>query len=138
MATTGDGTVIVSIPKLVATDGAGGNMASDTHTVTVDTTLFGISSAVWSDSDELDSILSDGDKLTITFNQDTDMAGFPTLTRSELNIIFDFGGSLGTDYTGVWDDARTLVITIVDSTGADAMIGDTISPFEGTRIHTQS
>ena len=131
--TTGAGTVTVVIPRLAVTDGVGGkNMASDTHTVTVDTTLFGIVSAVWSDSDEPNSILSDGDELTLMFNQDTDMAGSPPLSRSELDAIFDFGGSLGANYTGAWSGARTLVITVIDSTDADAAIGDTISPFRGT------
>ena len=54
--TTGDGTVKVVIPKLAVTDGVGGNnMASDTHTVAVDTNLFGIASAVWRDPDESDT-----------------------------------------------------------------------------------
>ena len=129
-----DGTVSVSVIANTADDlGGNGNDASNTHTVTVNIPPLEILSAVWSDSDELDSILSDGDKLTITFNQNTDMAGFPMPSKSELDAIFDFGGTLGTDYTGVWsNNARTLVITIVDSTDADAMIGDTISPFRGT------
>ena len=129
-----DGTVEVVIRKLAVTDGVGGNnMASDTHTVEVDTTLFGIASAVWRDPDESDNVLSDGDELTLTFNQDTDMAGSQTpLSRSELDAVFDFGGSLGANYTGMWSNARTLVITVTDSTGADAVIGNTISPFRGT------
>ena len=60
------------------------------------------------------------------------MAGIQTLSRSELDAVFVFGGSLGANYTGAWSDARTLVITVIDSNDADALIGDTISPFRGT------
>ena len=130
---TSDGTVFVSVAEDAAHDLTGnGNAASNTHTITVNIMPLDILSAVWRDPDELDEILSDGDVLTITFNQNTDMAGSPTLSRSELDAVFVFERSLGANYTGAWSDARTLVITIVDSTDADVMIGDTISPFRGT------
>ena len=133
--TTRDGTVTVSIPKFAAVDVAGSSsMASNTHTVTVAMDRFGISSAVWQDPDQLDSILSDGDELTITFDRDTDMAGYQTLTKLELDSVFDFGGSLGANYTGAWPNAQTLVITVIDSTGADVEIGDAISPFRGNTL----
>ena len=128
-----DGTVSVFVDANTAADlGGNGNAASNTHTVTVVIPSVEILSAVWRDPDESDTDLSDGDELIITFNQDTDMAGSLMLSKFELDAVFVFERSLGANYTGAWSNARTLVITIVDSTDADAVIGDTISPFRGT------
>jgi hypothetical protein len=61
-----------------------------------------------------------GDTLTVSFSPDTNLAnlGSGTLTKPQVDSIITFSQSLGADYTGRWTDAKTLVVTCVDPTGA--------------------
>ncbi len=68
------------------------------------------------DPDDGDIIYTDGDTITVVFSEATNQP--PVSTNVEINALFTFSDSLGMDYTGVWSDASTMVITIVDSTGA--------------------
>jgi hypothetical protein len=88
-----------------------------------------ISSAVASDPDHSDPALSNGDMLTLTFDMNTNepLAG----TKAQIDGLIDFGGkSLGSDYTGVWTSPDVLEITVVDASGGNLAIGDTIAIIE--------
>jgi hypothetical protein len=74
-----------------------------------------------SDPDNLDSVYSNGDTLTIGFDIPTNMAGATgTLTKQDVDALLQFSVSLGSDYTGSWSTNQVVVITIVDSTGNGA------------------
>jgi len=84
-----------------------------------------------SDPEPVTSGFSNNDIITVRFSEDTntpDPDGDGKLSKTELDSIFDFiqgqsTASLGTDYEGVWLKPRTLIITILDSTGGDPVIG---------------
>ncbi|KAL1528664.1 hypothetical protein AB1Y20_010001 [Prymnesium parvum] len=79
-------------------------------------------SAVADDPDDGDAIFSDGDTLTLTFDQPTDLAGAVVgarLNSSWLQRLL-VAPSHGSSYSGVWTDPSTLVITMDDTSGADA------------------
>jgi len=59
---------------------------------------------------------TDGDTITVRFSEATNTP--PVATKANLDGLFTFSQSLGSDYTGVFDNSLTLIITIVDSTGA--------------------
>lgn len=71
------------------------------------------------------------DTLTITFSDNTDLAGYSInaiLPKSQVDSLFSFSGGviLGGDYNGQWIDRKTFVITIVDpSTANPPQIGST-------------
>ena len=92
--------------------------------------------AVADDPNDLDDIYSNGDTLTFTFDVDTNQAAMTTLNKAGVDALFDFGTvNLGRDYTGLWRDRRTLVITIVDITGATAPTArGTLPPGAGSRF----
>ncbi|MFC1671673.1 hypothetical protein ACFL01_00920 [Planctomycetota bacterium] len=84
-----------------------------------------IMSVVADDPDDLDAVLSSGDKLTITFDINTNQP--PVSTMAMLDSLISFGGKmLGTYYMGWWQDSRTLVIDISDATAATLMISDPV------------
>ena len=65
-----------------------------------------------------------GDTLRLTFDINTNRMVAASMTKSQVHTLLSFtnGGAsvnMGTDYTGSWTNANTLVITIVDATGAD-------------------
>lgn len=62
-----------------------------------------------------DSVYSDGDTLTITFDIATNQTG--AASQANINGNFTFSQGLGTTYTGIWTDPSTLVITVTDTTG---------------------
>jgi hypothetical protein len=61
-----------------------------------------------------------GDTLTVSFSPDTNLAnlGRGILTKQQVDRIITFSQNLGANYTGRWTDAKTLVVTCVDPTGA--------------------
>ncbi|MHC5054213.1 MAG: LamG-like jellyroll fold domain-containing protein [Planctomycetota bacterium] len=78
------------------------------------------------DPDNGDAVLGNGDTLTLIFDMATNTP--PASTKLEIDALLDFNGKyLGTNYTGVWISATTLVITISDATGGDLNIGDPVS-----------
>jgi len=76
------------------------------------------------DPDDND-VLSDGDTLTVVFDEDTNQP--PVGTKAGIDGLINFENSLGTAYTGVWAAADTLVITVVDATGGTLAVGDTVT-----------
>ncbi len=68
---------------------------------------------------------SDGDTISIKFNIDTDRGGFalnvPVGTANVDNLFENDG--LGIDYDGQWVSNKEFVITVIDSTGHDMIIG---------------
>ena len=83
--------------------------------------------AVARDPDHSNPALDNGDTLTLIFNMKTNapLAG----TKAQIDGLINFGGkSLGTNYTGAWNaDANQLVITVVNATGGNLAVGDTIA-----------
>lgn len=75
-----------------------------------------ILSIVASDPSNGDAVFGNGDEILVTFSEPTNSPAVST--RAELNILFDFSHPLGTNYIGTWEDSSTLIITIVDSSGA--------------------
>ena len=57
--------------------------------------------------------LSDGDKVTVTFDKPTSMVA--ASTKAEIDALLAFSASVGSDYTGQWTDSATLVVTIVSA-----------------------
>ncbi len=68
------------------------------------------------DADNLDAVYGNGDTITVVFSEATDQPA--AATQVQIDAIFSFNESLGTDYTGSWSAADTLVITVVDDTGS--------------------
>jgi hypothetical protein len=70
--------------------------------------------------------LGNGDILTITFNVATNQPDVST--KALVDNLIHFGvKSFGANYSGVWSDAKTLVLTVTDSTGATLAVGDTLT-----------
>jgi len=59
---------------------------------------------------------SNGDTITVVFSEPTNQPKVET--KPDLDKLFSFSQNLGADYAGSWTDPSTLVITIVDSSGA--------------------
>jgi len=86
-----------------------------------------VTSAVWDDPDNSDRVLSNGDTLTITFDQNTDRPGGTGVqNKARVDSMFDFEGSLGANYTGQWTGLDEFTITIVDATGGTTIVGDDV------------
>lgn len=87
------------------------------------------------DADNGDDVLSQGDELLLRFDVATDRGGAARrfyrsdpanrVDRVEIDRLFAFSHSLGTDYTGLWSDESTLAITVANCTDADAAVGAT-------------
>ena len=60
--------------------------------------------------------LSNGDRITFSFNKDTNSPAVGT--KADVDKLLSFSAALGTAYTGSWTDASTLAITVTDVTGA--------------------
>lgn len=79
-----------------------------------------IISFVASDADNRDSAYSNGDLLTLGFDFDTNQLAVDTKAKVDALLRFEQDQTvvtLGTDYTGVWVDSKTLEIRVVDTTG---------------------
>ncbi|OPX89111.1 S-layer homology domain-containing protein [Pelotomaculum sp. PtaB.Bin117] len=63
-------------------------------------------------------VLDNGDKIIILFDVDTNQ---PLVdSKATVDALIDFQGkSFGTDYSGSWDDLRTLTITVIDNAGGN-------------------
>jgi len=82
-----------------------------------------LQSVVADDPDDGDEEFGNGDTITFTFSEDTNEP--PAATKVEIDGLLDFGQKvIGTNYTGVWSDAQTLVITIVDAISGNLAIDD--------------
>eukprot|EP00163_Fabomonas_tropica_P017020 TRINITY_DN302_c0_g1_i1.p1 TRINITY_DN302_c0_g1~~TRINITY_DN302_c0_g1_i1.p1 ORF type:complete len:4597 (+),score=418.58 TRINITY_DN302_c0_g1_i1:1654-13791(+) len=69
------------------------------------------------DPDDGDNVYSDGDILVMYFNMKTNAV--PLTTKDEIDSLFTFSSTLGTDYSGIWlSDNRTAIITVLNTTGA--------------------
>ena len=95
------------------------------------------------DQDNGDDVLSEGDDFLLQFDVATDRGGAPRAffpedpynraSRAEVDRLLVFSGVLGEDYTGLWSDESTLVVSIVNRTGADAEIDATLAIVRNTR-----
>ena len=88
-----------------------------------------VTSVVADDPTNIDMDLSNGDFITITFDESTNAT--TVTTKADIDGLIDFGSkSLGTDYGGAWSTGTnvndTLTITVVDATGGDLAINDPI------------
>ena len=68
------------------------------------------------DPDDGDAIYSNADTITVVFSGNTNQVA--AATKANIDALFSFNQSLGTNYTGRWSSATTLLITVVDATGA--------------------
>ena len=78
-------------------------------------------SVVGNDPTDRDSIYDDKDTITINFNRDTNRGHdlpLTDITRLQIDNLLLFSHPLGADYTGRWDSASALTITIVDASGS--------------------
>ncbi|MCP4441837.1 MAG: T9SS type A sorting domain-containing protein [Aureispira sp.] len=69
---------------------------------------------VANDPDDHDGFYSLGDVFTLTFDVATNQT--PIGTKAQLDAIFTFSQSLGTNYTGVWLSPTVAEITVTDPT----------------------
>lgn len=69
---------------------------------------------VANDPDDQDGFYSLGDVFTLTFDVATNQT--PIGTKAQLDAIFTFSQSLGTNYTGVWLSPTVAEITVIDPT----------------------
>jgi hypothetical protein len=98
---------------------AGGYAASDTTTSGLET-LNALAptfvSVTADDPDDGDTVYGNGDTITVVFSDNTNQPA--VATKANLDAIFSFNQALGASYTGSWSAADTLVITVVNDTGA--------------------
>ena len=77
--------------------------------------------AEFSDPDNLDGALSDGDTLTLVFDSPTNRAGEGALSeagdRTLVDRLLRFSHSLGERYVGRWTETSVFVVTLVDTSG---------------------
>ncbi|MDF9408171.1 MAG: Internalin-A precursor [Pelotomaculum sp. PtaB.Bin013] len=79
--------------------------------------------------------LGNGDSITITFSVNINQP--PVNSKAGVDALINFGGkSFGTNYSGTWTDANTLVLTVGNATGADLAVGDTITINAGVDLKT--
>ena len=87
------------------------------------------SSFVADDPNDLDTVLSNGDTLTITFSEATNATNNGAMTRAEIiaNFTDGTGGvDWGDAYSGVWNgDSTVLTVTLTDVTNAILTLGST-------------
>ena len=91
------------------------------------------------DPDDLDTILSNGDTLTITFSEATNATNNGAISRNEIIANFTDGtGAVdwGDAYSGVWNgDSTVLTVTLTDVTNAILTIGvTTVEGLAGSNI----
>lgn len=81
------------------------------------------------DPDDLDTILSNGDTLTITFSEATNATNNGVISRAEIIANFTDGTDgvdWGDAYSGVWNsDSTVLTVTLTDVTNAILTLGVT-------------
>ncbi len=86
---------------------------------------------VANDPDDGDTVLSNGDTLTITFSEATNATNNGAITQAELvanftdnNIGADAAVDWGTTFSGVWNvDSTILTVTLTDVAGATLSVG---------------
>jgi len=84
-----------------------------------------IRSLVVDDPDGRDAIFGDGDTITVTFSEDTNTP--PVAIKGDIDDLFTFSltsfqDDTTADYTGVFVDDATVVMTIVDKGTCDPLI----------------
>ena len=80
-----------------------------------------VSSMEGKDPTSRDSIFDNFDTITITFNQDTNKGHDMPLngiTKDQIDKLFIFSQSLGSDYRAKWDSARAITIQVVNASGS--------------------
>ncbi len=90
-----------------------------------------ITSIIADDPDDLDDVYSREDRITITFDSDTNTPGGDKVQRkSTIDDMFTFSESLGRAYSGKWIAPDTFVITIhsVNAASPPIISGTTVSP----------
>jgi len=97
------------------------------------------STFVADDPDDLDTILSNGDTLTITFSVATNATNNGAISRAEIIANFTDGtGAVdwGDAYSGVWNgDSTVLTVTLTDVTNAILTLGvTTVEGLAGSNI----
>jgi len=103
----------------------GGSFGTDAFITKIDFgTISGpsITALVAADPDGGPAGYSNDDTITVFFSVATNQPFKGTtnsLTKTDLLNLFTFSQNLGDDFTGTWFDSSTLIITVVNSNGAD-------------------
>ena len=82
-----------------------------------------ITSFVASDPDNLDCIWSDGDTLTIGFSENTNQPAVND--KAAVDTLLLFSEALGANYSAVWSDAQTLLLTSLSAAGSAVAVSST-------------
>lgn len=78
-----------------------------------------------SDPDNLDYVFSNEDQVMVTFDRSSDL-GAVEATRKRVDALFSFNIPLGEDYSGLWLDDSTFIITITDTRYDLPLINETV------------
>ena len=79
-----------------------------------------------------DSFFNSGDQLDIVFNRITDTP--PVQNTSQIDSIFRFQPSIGTNYSGIWSDLKTLQIIIFKGSNEEISLRQFTVSFTPTYI----
>jgi len=79
---------------------------------------------------------TDGDTITVTFSEPTNRP--LASTKADLDNLFTFSQSLGTDYVGTWTSDSSLVITILDTGGITGLTGLTLTVNPGGNLKNKA
>jgi len=74
-----------------------------------------ITSIKAADPDGADAVFGNGDTITIRFSEATNGLSLPVSSKSNIDDLFIFSQSIGDDYSGVFVNPLTLVITTLDT-----------------------
>ncbi len=86
--------------------------------------------------DNSDPIYSNGDKLIITFDRTTNTPGGTGIQdKAAVVALFDIGDDPGSNYVGQWTNNNVFVITLIDITGNDIIIGSSTADPSIISIH---
>jgi len=74
---------------------------------------------VASDTKNYDSVFSAGDHITVVFNQPTNKGNLAqkVIQKPQVDNLFSFSCSLGSNYTASWIDSRTFQIEVLNTSG---------------------
>lgn len=79
--------------------------------------------------DNSEPLYSNGDTFLITFNINTDRGGFPINVPIGLNnvdLLFDIIDDVGNNYDGQWISNRIFVLTVIDITDFEIVVGTSV------------
>ena len=138
LADAGEYTLTLSLVDIEEGNINVGEAATETFTVASQETPAApeIVSAVAHEGGSSEPGLGANDTLTITFNVDTNQSG--TLKdKAAVDAVINWGEkSFGTEYSGIWRDAKTLEIRAINAADATFVVSDSITIKQSASIKT--